>query len=240
MHILVTGASGFIGTKACPYLHALGNEVTAFSRSSCNFNSDIDFITAKSLLEGFSKKDSLTNIDCVLHLAGRAHITKSINSFYTNNYIKESVNETLNFANCCAKASVKRFIFVSSIKVNGESTAFSSPFRENDIPNPSDAYSISKYQIELGLFDIAKNSNMEIVVIRPPLMYGEGVKGYFGQLLGLISKNIPLPFKSINHNMRSFIYLENFLNFLSIVINHPNAANNIFICSIFAHSFLVR
>lgn len=231
MRILVTGASGFIGCKACPYLSSLGHEVTAFSRSSCNLSSDINIIKADSLLSIFSENKSSKAFDCVIHLAGPAHITRNINAAKTARYIKENVDETLNFANKCAKANVKRFIFISSIKVNGESTISGIPFRETDTPNPLDDYAISKYKIELGLFEIAKNSNMEIVIIRPPLMYGPGVKGYFGHLLGLIKNNIPLPFKSIDQNLRSFIYLENFLNFLSIVIYHPGAINNIFICS---------
>ena len=231
MRILVTGASGFIGRNTCPYLSSLGHEVIAFSRTSYNFSSDINFITANSLSSIFPKNKSLKALDAVVHLAGPAHITKNINAAKTAQFIKENVDETLNFANKCAEAEVKRFIFVSSIKVNGESTISGTPFRETDIPNPSDAYAISKYQIELGLFEIAKYSKMNVVIIRPPIIYGPGVKGYFGQLLGLIKKNIPLPFKSIDKNLRSFIYLENFLNFLSIVIHHPEAINNIFICS---------
>ena len=231
MNIFVTGASGFIGTKACPYLYSLGHKITAFSRSTCNFHSDINFVKGDSLASIFSKELSLKGIDCILHLAGKSHITNKMSSLETLNYIKDNVNETLDFAERCSKKSIKRFIFVSSIKVNGESTNSGIPFRETDIPKPSDAYAIIKYQIELGLFDIAKNSNMEVVIIRPPLMYGPGVKGYFGQLLDLIKKNIPLPLKSLDQNLRSFIYLENFLNFLGIVIQHPGAINNIFICS---------
>ena len=204
MRILVTGASGFIGRNACPYLSSLGHEVIAFSRTSYNFSSDINFITANSLSSIFPN-NSLKAFDAVVHLAGPAHSTENINAAKTAQFIKENVDETLNFANRCAEAEVKRFIFVSSIKVNGESTISGTPFRETDIPNPSDAYAISKYQIELGLFEIAKYSKMNVVIIRPPLMYGPGVKGNFGQLLGLIKKNIPLPFKSIDKNLRSFI-----------------------------------
>ena len=231
MNIFVTGASGFIGTNACPYLYSLGHRITAFSRSNCNFHSGINHVKGDRLSSIFSKEVSLKGIDCILHLAGRSQITYKMNSLETKKYIKDNVDETLDFANRCSKKSIKRFIFVSSIKVNGESTNSGKPFRETDVPKPSDAYAITKYQIELGLFDIAKNSKMEIVIIRPPLMYGPGVKGYFVQLLDLIKMNIPLPFKSLDQNMRSFIYLENFLNFLGIVIQHPGAINNIFICS---------
>jgi len=217
LNIFVTGASGFIGTKACPYLHSLGHKITAFSRSNCNFHSGINYVKGDKLSSIFSKEVPLKGIDCILHLAGKSHITNKMSSLETLNYIKDNVNETLDFAERCSKKSIKRFIFVSSIKVNGESTNSGIPFRETDIPKPSDAYAIIKYQIELGLFDIAKNSKMEVVIIRPPLMYGPGVKGYFGQLLDLIKKNIPLPLKSLDQNLRSFIYLENFLNFLGIV-----------------------
>ena len=129
MRILVTGASGFIGRNTCPYLSSLGHEVIAFSRTSYNFSSDINFITANSLSSIFPKNKSLKALDAVVHLAGPAHITKNINAAKTAQFIKENVDETLNFANKCAEAEVKRFIFVSSIKVNGESTISGTPFR---------------------------------------------------------------------------------------------------------------
>ena len=120
---------------------------------------------------------------------------------------------------------------MSSIKVNGESTEENMPFTENDIPNPQDYYAKSKYEAELGLLKIAKKSNMEVVIVRPPLIYGEGVKGYFRILLKLIKLKIPIPFGSFNKNKRSFIYIENLLNFISVLIDHPQAGNQVFLCS---------
>tara|TARA_B100001057_G_C22775714_1_gene921473 strand:- start:72 stop:1034 length:963 start_codon:yes stop_codon:yes gene_type:complete len=231
LQILVTGASGFVGSKTCPYLSHLGYKVTAFSRSSCSFNSAINLIKSESLATISLLDKSFQGIDCVIHLAGRAHFNAKHSSKKEIELFKDNVTDTIKFASHCAEKSVKRFIFISSIKVNGESTNNSNPFNEKDIPKPKGAYAISKYQTELRLLEIAKNSTMEVVIIRPPLIYGYGVKGYFGNLLWIIKKGIPLPFGSITNNLRSFIYLENFLNFLDIVIKHPKAANNIFICS---------
>ena len=120
---------------------------------------------------------------------------------------------------------------MSSIKVNGESTNENMPFSEDDIPNPQDYYARSKYEAELGLLKIAEKSNMEVVIVRPPLIYGEGVKGYFRIILKLIKLKIPIPFGSFNKNKRSFLYLENLLNFISVLIDHPKAGNQIFLCS---------
>ena len=145
-------------------------------------------------------------------------------------YFKDNVQETIKLAEFCANSNVKRFIYMSSIKVNGESTSESVPFNENDIPNPQDYYAISKYEAELGLLKIAEKSNMEVVIVRPPLIYGKGVKGYFRTILKIIKLKIPIPLGSFNQNKRSYIYLENLVNFIAVLIEHPNAGNQIFLC----------
>lgn len=231
MRILITGASGFVGRNLCKYLNKIGHDVFAFSRISCDFPLAITFIQGKSILKSFSKSSSFNDIDCVIHLAGITYKKnrKVIESY--SEYLKINVEETLNFAKLCEEGNVKRFIFLSSIKVNGESTIEGKPFNERDIPNPQDYYALSKYEAEKGLLKIAKNSNMEITIVRPPLIYGCGAKGYFGTILKLIKLRLPLPFGLFNKNKRSFIYLENLLKFIEILVNHPKAGNEIFLCS---------
>ncbi len=231
MRILITGASGFIGTNACIYLSSIGHEILAFSRSSFEFSKNIKCIKGVSLSSSFSTPKSLDNIHCVIHLAGKAHISNKKIFSGGKNEFDYDVKETLNLASMCSKANVRRFIFISSAKVNGEFTLNNNSFSEHSLPNPCDQYAISKYKTEVGLFKIAQNTNMEIVIIRPPLLYGIGVKGYFKTILKLVKNKIPLPFAALVKNKRSFIYLDNFLNFLNVVISHPKAANNIFLVS---------
>ena len=205
MGILITGASGFVGRKACTYLNKCGHEVFAFSRSNCHFPLEINFIKGESLSKKFSNPASLKGFECVIHLAGKTYpkSRRKIDSY--SDYFKDNVEETLKLAKLCSKSSVKRFIFISSIKVNGDFSFKNKPFCEKDIPNPQDYYALSKHNAELGLLKIAKKSQMEVVIVRPPLIYGEGVKGYFESLLKLIQYKLPLPFGSFVNNKRSFI-----------------------------------
>ncbi|MBO8217674.1 NAD-dependent epimerase/dehydratase family protein [Prochlorococcus marinus] len=231
MRVLITGASGFVGSKACTYLKDNGHEVFAHSRTYCNFPQEIKLIRGGSLSNIFSKPELLEGFECVIHLAGRTYETNRSKKNCYSKYFKDNVEETLRFAELCSSASIKRFIFMSSIKVNGESTKNRIPFHEEDIPSPQDYYALSKYEAELGLLKIVKDSKMEVVIVRPPLIYGDGVKGYFKTILKLIKLRIPLPFGSFVDNRRSLIYLDNLLNFLEILIQHPKAGNQIFVCS---------
>ena len=231
MRVLITGASGFVGKKTCLYLSKIGHEVSAHSRNYSKFPLKIKFIEGKSLLNNSPKGFLLRGYECVVHLAGKTPAKDSKTNDSYSEYFKANVQETLKLAEFCAKSSVKRFIFMSSIKVNGESTLENEPFSENDIPNPNDYYARSKYEAELGLLKIAKKSNMEVVIVRPPLIYGKGVKGYFRTILKLIKLKIPIPLGSFNQNKRSYIYLENLVNFIAVLIEHPNAGNQIFLCS---------
>ncbi len=209
----------------------MGYDVNAFTRSFCKLPSNINLVQAESLEAIFSNNKLIENLECVIHIAGKAYDSKKLTVNDENAYFKNNTEDTIKFASKCASRSIKRFIFVSTIKVNGESTNINSSFTEKDIPNPCGAYALSKYKAEKELQNISRKTNMEVVIVRPPLIYGKGVKGYFRTMMKLIKLKIPLPFGSFKKNKRSFIYIENFLHFLSVLIKHPKAANEIFLCS---------
>lgn len=231
MRILITGASGFVGKRTCEFLNSIGHKVIAYSRHKKNFPKEYCLINGGSLSNTFLNNHLLNEVQCVIHLAGKTNFSNNSKDNHQIAFFNTNVYETIEFAKQCSKSNVKRFIFVSSIKVNGEYTRNSSSFNENDLPNPQGFYALSKYEAELKLLNLASSSNMEIVIVRPPIIYGSNAKGYFGNLLHLINKGIPIPFGSILDNRRSLIYIDNFLDFISTIIDHPMAANEIFLCS---------
>lgn len=172
--------------------------------------------------------EALARHDVVVHAAARAHVMKDREEDPLVEYRKANVQGTLNLARQAAAAGVWRFVFVSSIKVNGEQTPTDQPFTEEDKPSPSDAYAISKFEAEQGLIDIASQSGMEVVIIRPPLVYGPGVKGNFASMIRMVGKGLPLPFGAI-HNRRSLVGLDNLVDLIVTAIGHPAAANQIFL-----------
>jgi nucleoside-diphosphate-sugar epimerase len=227
--ILLTGATGFVGRCLCAQLLAQGYSVRAVARHATTIQNvevvslgDIDSITDWS--------NSLKDIDSVIHLAARVHVMTEISADSLAEFRKVNVESTLRLATQAAEAGVKRFIFMSSIKVNGESSAVGKPFTEDDLPNPQDAYGISKLEAELSLLKIAEQTGMEVVIIRPPLVYGLNVKANFSSMLKAVKRGIPLPFGAIK-NQRSFIYVENLVNFILTCIQHPLATDQIFLVS---------
>lgn len=222
---LVTGANGFVGKSLCRALTAKGFEVIRVARKTSDGNAvpvgDINGTTDWSgILQG---------ADVVIHLAAHVHQTEAP---ATSSSIFHEVNSegTANLARQAASAKVKRFVFVSSIKVNGERTEEGHPFKETDLPRPEDAYGISKLEAELALSQIAEETGMDIVVVRPPLVYGPGVKANFLNLLKLITRDIPLPLGAIK-NGRSLIYVENLVDALVLSATHPNAVGEIYLVS---------
>lgn len=227
--ILVTGATGFVGKSLCAKLLSHSHLVRAAVRS----NASIENVEAVSLgrIDGVTDwSEALKDIDTVIHLAARVHIMNDRAVDPLAEFRQVNVEGTLNLANQAAESGVKRFIFISSIKVNGEFSAIGKSFTEVDLPNPQDAYGISKHEAEQGLMQIAEHTGMEVVIIRPPLVYGPNVKANFASLLNVVKRGIPLPLGSIN-NKRSFIYIENLVSFIMHSIDHPLAANQIFLVS---------
>ncbi|MEA1988829.1 MAG: SDR family oxidoreductase [Pseudomonadota bacterium] len=178
-------------------------------------------------------KMTLTDIDVVVHVAARAHIMREELADPLAEYREVNRDATLSLARLAADAGVKRFVFVSSIKVNGEFTRPGNPFLPDDKYIPTDPYGLSKYEAEQGLLNIAEETGMEVVIIRPPLVYGPGVKANFASMMNWVNKGIPLPFGAI-HNQRSLVALDNLVDFMALCADReksPKAANQVFLIS---------
>lgn len=225
--ILLTGTTGFIGKELCQSIIELQEfELCKIVRNKNanngdsfivgEFNSDTDFSPA---LEG---------VNVVMHLAAVAHSNYSSPLDAVKSYKSCNVDATLTLAKQASEQGVSRFIFLSSIGVNGVSN--SAPFIYSDEPNPTEDYAISKYEAEIGLKKIAEETGMEVVIIRPPLVYGKNAPGNFGTLLKVAEKNLPLPLGAIN-NQRSFVAIDNLVDLIITCIDHPNAANQTFLVS---------
>ncbi|PSV10561.1 NAD-dependent epimerase/dehydratase family protein [Photobacterium leiognathi] len=222
--VLLTGATGFVGKAIEKKLLLNGDDVIPASRNPLKPNGIIF-----DLEKNFALTEQLTGIEVIIHTAARVHCMNDSKED-EQCYIDSNVTATVNLAKQAIQAGVKRFIFISSIKVNGESTTDRKPFSSSDIPSPEDAYGLSKYKAENALLDLAKTSDMEIVIIRPPLVYGPNVTANFASLMNLASKPILLPFGSVN-NKRSFIFVENLADFVVHVLKHPLAKNKVWCVS---------
>jgi nucleoside-diphosphate-sugar epimerase len=226
MKILVTGASGFVGRELCIYLGLLGYDVIPVSRRT------IDIKDAVLLKFGSDAEWSLLleKCDYVIHLAGRAHIITENQSDPLKIFRAVNVVNTKNLARLSARYGIQRFIFISSIKVNGEFTQPEKYFTADDIPSPKDPYGISKWEAEKALQQIASETGLEVVIIRPPLVYGPNAKGNFASMVKWLRRGVPLPFGNIN-NQRSLVSLENLCDLILQCTVHPAAAGQTFMVS---------
>ena len=230
MKILITGATGFIGTQLSETLAKSGHEVRNTARSfALNSSTTREVITCD--LESAGNLDHLTTgCDAIVHLAGRAHVMSDDPATSELLYLSANVNVTKNLVQSASRTGVKRMILMSSVKVNGESTTIDSPFTSHDTPNPQDPYGRSKTQAEQALWDVASTSGLEGVVIRPPLVYGPGVRANFASLIGIVNRGIPLPLGSI-HNKRSFVSIDNLIDCIATALQSSNAAGQTFLVS---------
>lgn len=231
MTTLVTGANGFIGAALCSRLRREGVSVRRAVRllraeeqngeTACigEISSQTDWSTA---LEG---------VERVVHLAARVHVMNDRSRDPLAEFRQVNVEGSINLARQAAAAGVRRFVFLSSIKVNGESTSIGHPFFADDTPAPEDPYGISKHEAEQALKLIAEQSGMELVIIRPPLVYGPGVKANFEVMMRCLARGFPLPLGAITHNRRSLVALENLVDLIVTCLEHPNAANQVFLVS---------
>jgi UDP-glucose 4-epimerase len=233
MKIAITGATGFLGKPLTKELNEkfCDGTITPILRNLSEEFNKFDCIVVDAIGPMTDWSNKLEGIDCVIHCAARVHVMNEIVEVPLEAFRDVNVRGTLALAGAAVKAGVKRFIFVSSIKVNGESTTCRLPYKASDEPSPLDPYGISKAEAEEGLKLISDETGMEVVIIRPPLVYGPGVKANFAAMLKLASTGIPLPFGCINQNKRSMVYVENLISLIAECINNPNAANHTFLVS---------
>jgi len=234
IRVLITGANGFVGRTVVDSLLASNYSVKAAVRNRVNsLPESVIQIEIGDLSETTDWADTFVDIDIVIHTAARVHIMDDDVADPLKEFRKVNVQATHDLASKAAADGVKRFIFLSSIKVNGESTKLNHPFKASDELFPTDPYGLSKYEAEKALLEIAKNSEMEVVIIRPPLVYGPGVKANFASMLKFMNKELPLPLGAI-YNKRSFIALENLVSLIThctCIEKTPRAANQIFLIS---------
>jgi nucleoside-diphosphate-sugar epimerase len=228
--LLITGANGFVGQALCAQANAGDLLITAAVRSAHALPANVASVSIGAIDGNTDWRNALQGIDVVVHLAARVHIMDDRASDPLQAFRQVNVEGTLNLAKQAALAGVQRFVFISSIKVNGESTPLGQPFQADDPPLPVDAYSISKQEAEQALRQLADETGMEVVIIRPPLVYGAGVKANFYSMMRWLDKGIPLPLGAI-HNKRSLVAVDNLVDLIITCIDHPAAANQLFLVS---------
>lgn len=231
MKVLLTGATGFIGKNLIAELLNQKFIVTIAVRKKTNlFSGLVKQVVVGNFLCNPDFSDSLVDIDCVIHLAGKAHVIDKSDALAVDEFYKINTELTLNLAKQAVSAKVERFIFLSSIKVNGNQNNY--PFLEVNTPNPIEPYEISKYEAEQGLLKLSKNSNLDVVIIRPPLVYGNNAPGNFGRLIRWASAKfvLPLPLGAVK-NAKSLVAIDNLVSFIITCTVHPKAANEIFLIS---------
>jgi nucleoside-diphosphate-sugar epimerase len=238
--ILVTGASGFVGAALSTSLAARGEIVRAAARNAASLEQPLGAAQLDSrsiepiVIEGIGPQTTwahaLEGVDAIAHLAARVHVMRDRSRDPLAEFRRVNVEGTLNLARQAAAAGVRRLVFVSSIKVNGEGTSPQRPYRPDDKPAPVDAYGVSKHEAEVGLRLLSQQTGLEVVIIRPVLVYGAGVKGNFLSMMRWLSKGIPLPLGAI-HNLRSFVALGNLVDLIQACLNAPGAANQTFLVS---------
>ncbi|TEW55725.1 SDR family oxidoreductase [Psychromonas sp. RZ22] len=227
MKIILTGATGFLGSFIIPALTS--HQLATLGRTRSNNNKLIHHYA--NLDKSIDYEKILIDFDVLIHCAARVHVMNDESINPLDDYREVNTAGTLNLARQAAEAGVKRFIFISSIKVNGESTELGQAFKASDARAPQDFYGQSKSEAEEQLLKLAEETGMEVVIIRPPLVYGPGVKANFASLLNLVSKGLPLPFGCITNNQRSLVSVNNLVDLIITCIDHPNAANQVFLVS---------
>lgn len=229
--VLLTGSTGFVGHSLLLRMATDGFRVVACSRTPIS-TLPVDAVNASiTALDGTTDwKVALAGVEVLIHSAARVHVMHDTSSDPLAEFRKVNVEGTLNLARQAAAAGVRRFVFISSIKVNGEGTPMGGPYLADAQPAPADAYGISKMEAEQGLRALAAETAMEVVIVRPVLVYGPGVKANFLSMMRWLHKGVPLPFGAI-HNHRSLVALDNLVDLIVTCIDHPAAANQTFLVS---------
>jgi nucleoside-diphosphate-sugar epimerase len=229
--ILITGASGFLGSALVRSLSADPQyNLTAAARSNQVELPATVALSSVRVIDATTDWTNALDVDVIIHAAARVHVMNEAAADPLARFREVNTAGTLNLATQAARAGVKRFIFISSIKVNGESTQAGERFQADDRCAPADPYAISKYEAEQALIDLASATGLEVVIIRPVLVYGPGVKANFLQLMRIVRRGIPLPLGAID-NARSLVSLGNLVDLVRVCIAHPQAADQTFLVS---------
>ena len=238
--ILVTGANGFVGKALCEEALLRGFNTYGATRLKCKLPAGINNVVMGNIDEFTDWQHALVDCDVVIHLAARVHVMNESSQDPLTEFRRMNVFATEQLARISAANGAKRFVYVSSIKVNGEQTYTPQSshlparaikfFNEQDIPAPQDPYGISKWEAEQTLHRVAMETGLEVVIVRPPLVYGPGVKGNFAQMISILKRGIPLPFTSVR-NKRSLVYVGNLVDALLLCATHPAAPGQTYLVS---------
>lgn len=230
MTVLLTGGTGFVGSAVSKLLAQRHNVVIAGGGDSAQSATSFATAVKTERLPGLGGwRSALEGCSALVHLAGRAHVMRESSEHPLTDFRRVNVEGTLGLARLALDAGVKRFVFVSSIGVNGNYTTESS-LNETSPATPHADYAISKWEAEQGLWNVVRGSAMELVIVRPPLVYASHAPGNFGRLLKLVASGVPLPLAAVR-NKRSMVALENLTDFLALCVEHPAAANELFVIS---------
>ncbi|MBD1823599.1 SDR family oxidoreductase [Cyanobacteria bacterium FACHB-DQ100] len=228
MNFLITGATGFVGSALCQLLESSEHTLYGVIRNpDAILPASVKPILVSSIAQ-LSDHPILPKIDVVIHLAARVHQMKDTATDPLTEFRLVNTEATKNLAIAAAAAGVKRFVYLSSIKVNGDGQA--EPYTEQSQPQPNDSYGISKWEAECALKSISDETGLEVVILRPPLVYGAGVRANFLNLMKLVEKGIPLPLGAV-HNQRSLVYVGNLVDAIATCATHPNATGQTFLIS---------
>jgi nucleoside-diphosphate-sugar epimerase len=233
MTTLVTGANGFIGSALCSRLQSNGVSVRGAVRSLKAQPGGSEAVSIGSLSAETDWTPALQNVEQVVHLAARVHEMNEDSSDALTEFRRVNVEGTVALARQAAASGVRRFVFLSSIKVNGEFTGLDKPFTADDVPAPEDPYAVSKHEAEQCLRRVERETDLEMVIIRSPLVYGPGVKGNFARMVQWVRRGIPLPLGAV-HNRRSLVALDNLVDFIALCASpecSPLAAGHTFLVS---------
>ena len=229
--ILVTGASGFVGTALLQRIGAEGWRARATSRHAVRaWPAGVEGFQVADISDRPDWTSAVQGIDTVVHCAARVHVMRDGNADPLAAFRAVNCTGTLDLAKAAQRAGARRFVFVSSIKVNGESTSTDHPFTADQEANARDPYALSKYEAEQSLRSLAANTGMEVVIVRPPLVYGPGVRANFRSMMSWLHRGVPLPFGAI-HNRRSLVAVGNLASLIVQCVSHPAAANQTFLAS---------
>lgn len=228
IRFLVTGGNGFVGRALCDLLIQHGHDVLGTVRRDVTLNSKILSVVIEEINNQTDWSEALEDVEVIIHLAARVHVMHEKSKDPLNEFRSTNVYGTEHLARSAAAHGVRRLVYVSSIKVNGELTVGGHSYTELDVASPQDSYAVSKWEAEQALHRVAKETGLEIVILRPSLVYGVEAKGNFVQLIKALAKGMPLPLASVR-NLRSLLYLGNFVDALLQCARHPAAAGQTYL-----------